>query len=98
MQPGQPPVGSRDFAFCVGVYRDLVLRWERVGLDPLSDDEDDGWPPPTAVQDPISGAFRIYQRGEMRSATADEAAGLEAAAVWDEQHLLPRLSQSVTCG
>jgi hypothetical protein len=90
------PIGSRDFAFCVGVYRDVVLRWKRVGLDPFTDDEDDGWPPPHAIRDPLSSGWRIYHRGTMRAATEDEAAGLEPAAVWDEQHVLPRLMEAVS--
>jgi len=98
MQPGQPPIGSRDFAFCVGIYRDVVLRWERVGLDPFTEEEGDGWPPPNAVHDPISSEWRVYHRGEMRAATADEAATLEPAAVWDEQHVLPRLTVAVNIG
>ncbi len=94
--PGHPPLGDRDFAFCVGVYRDVVLRWERVGRDPFTEDEDEGWPPPSAIQDVISGEWRIYHRGEMRAATADEAEGLEPAAVWDGQHVLPRLAENVS--
>jgi hypothetical protein len=96
--PGQPPLGDREFAFCVGVYRDVVLRWERGGLDPFTEDEDEGWPPPSAIHDVISGEWRLYHRGEMRPATADEAEGLEPAAVWDEQHLLPKLAENVSSG
>ncbi len=96
--PSQPPVGSRDFAFCVGVYRDVVLRWERVGSDPFTEAEGDGWPPPTSICDPITGAWKVYRHGEIRPATAAEAAGREPAAVWDEQHLLPRLSEAVAGG
>ena len=43
--PGQPPIGSRDFEFTVGVYnRDIAsMRW--VGRDPFAPGEDD-WPRP----------------------------------------------------
>ncbi len=94
--PGEPPLGLRDFAFCVGVYDDVVASWEVVGVDSFSPDEDNGWPPASGVKDPISGSWRIYHRGAMRAATEDEARDLEPAAVWDEHHLLPRLAEGLS--
>ncbi len=91
--PGEPPLGLRDFAFCVGVYDDVVACWEVVGVDGFSPDEDNGWPPASGVKDPISGSWRIYHRGAMRAAAEDEARDLETAAVWGERHLLPRLAE-----
>jgi hypothetical protein len=94
--PGEPPIGLRDFAFCVGVYDDVVASWEVVGVEGFSPDEDNGWPPASGVKDPISGSWRIYHRGAMRAATEDEARDLEPAAVWDERHLLPRLVEGLS--
>ena len=31
--PSEPPIGLRNFAFCVGVYDDVVASWEVVGVD-----------------------------------------------------------------
>jgi len=93
--PGEPPIGLRDFAFCVGVYDDVAAGWEVVGVDGFSPGEDNGWPPASGVKDPISGSWRVYHRGVMRAATEDEARGLEPAAVWDEHHLLPRLAEEL---
>jgi hypothetical protein len=87
-EPGQPPIGSRDYQFVVGVYHD-VLRSERVpvvGRDPSHGPEDD-WPPPQRI-----GATRIYHHGHVRAATAEECEGLERAAVWDYHHLIDRLA------
>ena len=95
MEPGQPPIGSRDFAFCVGVYEDVLARWERVGADPF-DSDTETWPPPTAILDPISGSWSIYERGAIRPADAADAESLERAAVWDEHHLLPRLAETLS--
>jgi len=94
--PGEPPIGLRNFAFCVGVYDDVVASWEVVGVDGFSPEEDNGWPPASGVRDPISGAWRVYHRGAMRAATEDEARDLEPAAVWDEGHLLPRLAEGLS--
>jgi hypothetical protein len=94
--PGEPPIGLRDFAFCVGVYDDVVAGWEVVGVDSFSPDEDSGWPPASGVKDPISGAWRIYHHGAMREATEQEARDLEPAAVWDEHHVLPRLVEGLS--
>jgi hypothetical protein len=88
--PGCPPVGDRDFEFVVGVYEDVVRSHAVVGYDAVSAEEDD-WPPPRRIIDPIDGSFTIYHRGEMRPATEAECRGLETAAVWDEHHLMERL-------
>ena len=93
--PGQPPIGSRDFAFCIGVYDDVVARWERVGADPF-DSDDTAWPPAKSIQDPITGRWSVYEHGVIRPAEASEAEPLERASAWDEHHLLPRLAEAVS--
>ena len=91
-EPGQPPVGSRDYQFVVGVYDDVVRSPEHpvVGHDPSADDEDD-WPPPQCVRDVISGGWSIYHKGEMRPSSAEQCSGMEPVAAWDERHLVERL-------
>lgn len=89
-EPGQPPIGSRNFQFVVGVYDDVLGAAEIVGHDPSATEEED-WPPPNVVRDPISGGYKLYERGQLRSSTADECLGLEPAAVWDRAHLVERL-------
>jgi hypothetical protein len=90
-EPQRPPVGSREFQFVVGVYDDVLRAAEVVGLDP-STHEDEDWPPPRFIRDPIGGCYKIYERGEMRDATANECVGLERAAVWGLSDLIERLS------
>jgi hypothetical protein len=92
VEPGQPPIGSRDYQFVVGVYDDVLKSNEVpvVGHDPSASPDDD-WPPPNCVRDPISGATKIYHRGVMRPASSEESEGLEPAAVWDLHHLIDRL-------
>lgn len=87
-----PPIGSRDYQFVVGVYDD-VLRSDKclvIGEDPSSNEEED-WPPPQRIQDPISKRFSIYHKGAIRDATEAEASHLEPAAAWDYHHLVDRL-------
>ncbi len=96
VMPGQPPIGRRDFAFCVGVRQAVVDRWEVVGSDPFDDSEDDGWPPPMSVQDPLaSDRWSVYSHGAIAPSTWADAQALEPAAVWDEVHLLPRLTEEL---
>lgn len=92
-EPDQPPIGSRDYQFVVGVYDDVLSSEDVpvVGHDPAQSPEDD-WPPPYRVRDPISGAIRIYHHEHMRAATPEEGEGLEPAAVWDFHHLIDRLT------
>ena len=90
-EPGEPPIGSREFEFVVGVYDDVLGEAEVVGHDPSVSERED-WPPPNFIPDPISGSYQIYERGQTRPASPDECLGLERAAVWDRAHLLERLS------
>jgi hypothetical protein len=91
-EPGRPPIGSRDFRFTVGVEDDVFTapNVRAVGLDGFGAGED-GWPPATSISDPITGAYRIYERGKIRPSSASEAAILEPAAVWSIRHLLDRI-------
>ena len=91
--PAQRPVGERDFIFTVGVYDDLPgsEAFPVVGHDPF-ESEEDAWPPPYKVVDPITGRIQIYYRGEIRPpADPAEAEELEKAAVWDVRHILERV-------
>lgn len=92
---GQPPLGSRDYLFVVGVYADALASQDApvVGHDPSHGPEDD-WPPPTSITDPISGEVKIYHYGVIRDAQTSEVLGLEPAAVWDLQHIGRRLMGS----
>lgn len=90
--PDQPPIGSRDYQFVVGVYDDVLSSTgvSVVGNDPSQAPEDD-WPPPNSIRDPISQTTRIYHHGHVRDAPPEECEGLEPAAVWELHHLIDRL-------
>ena len=91
-QAGNPPVGSRDFRFVVGLhdaaFRTPIVRV--VGRDEFDPQEDD-WPPPASIRDPISGSYSIYHHGEINPSTASEAVDLEPAAVWSIEHVVERI-------
>ena len=53
---GQPPIGSRDFAFFVGVDDEAFKQLRVVGTDPFEVGEDE-WPPPSSIRDPITGRY-----------------------------------------
>lgn len=90
-QPDRPPIGDRDYEFVVGVYDDAVKQWPVVGYDPSATADED-WPPPSVIVDPITGTRSIYERGEIRPPRENEVDLVEPAAVWDEPHLIERLS------
>jgi hypothetical protein len=83
---------SLEYDFYVNVYADLLKdgEWPVVGTIPF-EDEHDAWPPPGFIKDPINGKFSLYEHGEIRPATHEECMGLEAAAVWDRNHVVDRL-------
>ena len=58
-ESARPPIGERDFEFIVGVYDDVVRSHPVVGHDPSANDDED-WPPPQGITDPIDGSRRIY--------------------------------------
>ena len=93
--PRQPPIGSRDFMFIVGMYEDILTSGQCpvVGHDPFGDTES-SWPPPNYIRDQISGEYSIYHEGEIRDATEAECRGLEEAAVWDLHHIIERIMKT----
>jgi hypothetical protein len=92
VRPGNPPVGSRDFLFVVGVYEDVLTsgKWPVVGEDSFPSGEDT-WPPPSCIIDPISGEYSIYRHGKITPALPEECQGLEIAAVWGANHIVDRI-------
>jgi hypothetical protein len=90
--PNNPPIGSREFLFHVGMYKD-VFRTRVVtivGQDPFKNGED-AYAPPMCIKDPLSGRFELYHRGKTRPATANECRGLERVAGWDITHIIDRI-------
>jgi hypothetical protein len=91
-EAGNPPVGSRDFRFLVGLddtaFRATIVRI--VGRDEFGPREDD-WPPPASIRDPISGAYSIYHHGEIKPSSPLDAADLEPAAAWSIEQVIERI-------
>lgn len=87
-----PPIGSREFMFNVGMYEDILTsgEWKIVGNDPFSEGESE-FPPPGYVKDIINGEYSIYHKGEFKRATKEECIGLEETAVWDSHHIVERI-------
>ena len=91
-EPNQPPIGSRDFWFIVGLYTDVLEggTWPIIGRDDFGASES-AWPPPMFVKDVITGDYRIYHHGVLRDAVEREVIGLEEAAVWEADHIIRRI-------
>ncbi|MFI5429650.1 Imm26 family immunity protein [Aeromicrobium sp. UC242_57] len=94
VSPDQPPIGSRDYQFVVGVYRHIFGAdgVTFVGHDKSRDEADD-WPPPMKVVDALTGEASLYEHGEIRPAGTVDCDELEPVAAWDLPHLLPRLEE-----
>jgi hypothetical protein len=93
--PDKPPPPETDYLFTVGVFRDVLTsgEWPVVASRPFQNEEQ-AWPPPYSVCDPISGKFSAYHKGRMRSASSAECEGLEPAAVWDKEHIIDRIAHA----
>lgn len=91
-ESGSPPIGTREFLFHVGLYRDVLKsgEWPVVGKDPFVNGES-SWPPPKFILDKIGGGYSIYHKGEIRPSSKEECSGLEEAAVWDSHHIIARI-------
>jgi hypothetical protein len=90
-QSDEPPLGSRDYEFVVGVADDALTTWRTVGRDPVGAG-DDGWAPPRHVEDPMRfGTFQIYHRGTLRQASTDEVRGLDPLTTYGADDVVTRL-------
>jgi hypothetical protein len=90
--PGMPPVGLRDFMFIVGMYSYILEKgvFPIVAHDPFLT-EDEAWPPPACIKDPIGKDFNVYYMGLIKKSTKEDCEKLESAAVWDESHIIDRI-------
>lgn len=81
-----------EYQFIVGVYEDVLKsgRWKKVSSRPFKNALE-SWPPPMCVIDSITGNYSIYYRGEFRPSTSDECSKIEAAAVWEAEHIIDRI-------
>jgi hypothetical protein len=87
-----PPPLDTQYLFIVGVYRDVLTsgQWPVVARAPFGNEEE-AWPPPNVVRDPIDGTCSIYHHGQMRPASLAECDGLEEAAVWEKEEIIDRI-------
>ena len=81
-----------DYAFFVAVYLHTMRdgEWKVAGYKPFAEGEDE-WPPTRFIKTAIEGHYSLYIKGEIIPATKEECKGLEAAAVWDRNHVVDRL-------
>jgi len=97
-RPLSPPIGSRQYAFVVGIYREVLTSgdWPRIGHDPFQGTED-MYPPPMSIKDPITGAYSIYHKGHVIPASDTECIHLEPAAAWNAHHVIERIMKQDAC-
>lgn len=85
-------VVNRPVLFRVAVMNHAVTsgRWPIVGSAPIRSDLQR--PQQKFIQDKLNpNQFEIYFGGQIRPASREECAGLEAAAVWEPEHVEDRL-------
>lgn len=95
--PNNPPIGLRDFMFNVGMYEDILKlgEWKIVDHDPFGKEESK-FPPPSYIEDPLTGEYSIYHKGKIKSASERDVEGLEETAVWDKNHITERIMNMLT--
>jgi hypothetical protein len=78
--------------FVLAVHDSAFREWKKVGFEPLAEGEIEI--PDQFIQDIAdpSKCRIVDARGVERKATVDECDGLEAAAVWDLEHIVERIS------
>ena len=79
-----------DYAFTVGLYDRSVAKMKLAEKRPFQRIEE-VTAPPMAIQDPITGAYSIYQNGEITPASDDACKNLEICAVWTLEQVIDRL-------
>lgn len=95
-EPFLPPISSYDYLFNVGMYEGVLTNGvcPIVGQYPFANNEE-AWPPPKCIIDPISGEYSIYHKGQIRQASKVECDGLEEAAVWEIEHIVSRIMREL---
>jgi hypothetical protein len=80
------------------VYKSCLTdgEWAVVGNIPFVSD-DDAWQPPQYMKDIFTGAYSIYEHGEVRPSTEQECKGLELCSVWARNHVIDRLMGVAKC-
>lgn len=69
--------------------------WKIIGNDPF-EFEEDAWPPPHYIEDVIiPSKYRIYHKGDMRPASAEEVKGLDRAVVHQTFTFINRIMKDV---
>jgi hypothetical protein len=90
-------VRDQGILFFAAVF-DAAIRdgsWPVVGRFPF-ENEEEAWPPPRFIQDALNPEkYRIYERGEIRSAKAEEVRGLEKAVVYKPDQLIARIQEEL---
>src|SRR5262245_60254316 len=62
-RPHEPPIGSRDFMFFVGMYEDILSSGQCpiIGYDGF-ETKDSEWPPRYFIKDQITGRYSVYHK------------------------------------
>jgi hypothetical protein len=84
-------------AFYAAVF-DTAIRsgeWPKIGECPFPD-PDNAWPPPRVIEDILRpGTFKVYERGEIRRAPAEEVRSLDRALIYKPAQLVDRIRQEL---
>jgi hypothetical protein len=85
---------SSPTAFHVGFFAapSQKFDWIYLGQLPFAN-EDEAWPPPRYIEDIICpGTYRIYDRGHLRPAGAEEVRGLQKQVMLSPQAMIERIA------
>lgn len=79
--------------FVVGLYFDAYkdTRMKVIDRIPFAT-EDEAWPPPTYIKDPIRGTYSVYFKGNITSSSYDDCRGMEPTSAWELNHLIDRIN------
>lgn len=90
--PGNPPDPNSGHRFVVGIYEPDLRSLPVVAMSTFLSEEE-SWPPPFSVRDPITGGYSIYKRGSISPVSGDiDPSSLEPAAAWSIEQIRRRIT------
>lgn len=84
---------TEDYEFTVCVHKSCFKNWLFIENRPF-EKEQDARPPLYQMKDIGTENYKVYDYGIIRPSTKEECKNLEVCAVWEQEHIIKRLTSN----
>lgn len=82
---------NEDYEFIICVHKSCFKNWLFIENRPF-EKEQDARPPLYQMKDIGTENYKVYDYGTIRPSTKEECKNLEVCSVWEEEHIIKRLT------